>query len=522
MKLDLTVKQTEKLKCYTAVVTEDRVKLQSNFQMERENLLVDRDELHRATHLTKEKVMQQKDVLLIKGGILDGVNQKKLDTTNRLGEFMVLMARLKSDVHEKAVALRQCEEQLRVEIQKQNQLKLEHEGLMNEFSSIEHGFKTALQVGREELEKLEGLIVREKSLRLPFQDSAAQTLEVLQLQHEEESKVTLEQLHIMQQLEESQLQLDGCLASNNKHKKEASELDGKIRDLLKADTVTSVTLEKNLKEQRGHVDMENQKIRSLEEEKQKLTQLLDQAKIDQERQVTLISSDTSGMKNRFTVLQHEEAEFLNLHPTYAHPDQLLRHMTLCEREYKQLQQTIIQENLKCKTEREIIARNISEKLKLLEEKEQILMEMEAECSKLRSWHNDLLRFSLELKSRKDGLEASAQRLKEKTSLVLKHQKKAKVELDNVRATRLHRLYQQAAELKQVEVTLYNYEVQLEQARKGNQLTRLHIWKMTEEVRHSKQRVDSYKRTRQQFHQDMHEVMKGVQAVWIKDHALMML
>uniref|UniRef100_A0A3P8T8P4 Uncharacterized protein n=1 Tax=Amphiprion percula TaxID=161767 RepID=A0A3P8T8P4_AMPPE len=410
----------------------------------------------------------------------------------------------------------QCEKHLEGEIQKHQELRQQRETLKKELRELGEAFTLAVQYLQKEITTAEGKIEEGRTSRLLRQDTLAQICEVFKFRHREETEVRAEYLHVSQQLERSKLQLEERIASIVRHSKEIKEMEKLIGELLETDTINKHVFERNQEELCENVDTEKKNISHLEEERRQLSQLLEEANRKQEEYVAKMKSDTSDTRRRYEELQREEAALQLRQPKSSDDGLLMSHINQSELEYRQIESIHHQEIQQFTAEVESITKSNEKKQREVEEKEELLKEVEAEWNKEQDWHEKLKAHTLELKRKKTELEMSIKQLKEKTSFLLQPKEQLKSELEELRERYINILDKQASELRAVEVSIYNNNVKLEEVNMENSRMHLCIRQMTEEVSRAKQHKDRYQQEFQQFNQDTEALFESLQEAWRED------
>lgn len=516
MQLGQTQEQIEELKSCVAAVQQDKITLQQNMVLEREAFTVKKEDLSREEDQVEGKIRQQKQAIRRSRRELDRVNDKKQETHNHLGELTVHMAKLEGNMRRLMASRCQCEKQLEGETQKHQELRQQRETLKKELCELVDAFRASVQRLREEIATVEGKIEEGRASRLLCQDSLAQIYEIFKRQCDEENEVRAEHLHVTQQLERSKLQLEERIASIVRHGKEIKEMDKQIRELLEADTINKRVFERNQEEMCGNVDTEKRNIGHFEEEKRRLKRLLEEARRKQEEHVAEMTSDISSTRRRYEELQQEEAELRQRQPKSADADLLMSYMTQCEVEYRQEEDKHRQEIQQCVVETESIARVNEEKQSEVEEKEEMLKEVEAKWEEEQSRHQSLKGLTSEQRRRRSELEVTIQGLKEKTDSALQPKEEMKAELEELRASYMDTLSKQASELRAVELSIYDNSVKLEQVSVENSRLRLCIRHMTEAVGRARENKDRYRQEVRQFEQDIMALLESLQEAWRED------
>ncbi|XP_073328409.1 uncharacterized protein ccdc175 [Pagrus major] len=516
LQLDQSHEQIVELKSCIAAVKQDKITLQQNMALEREAFTAKQDNLSREMDQVEGKIKQQKQEIRRSRPELDTVDRKKHETNEHLDELTRHMAKLASEVGRLTASLCECEKQLEGETQKHQDLKQQREALKKELCDLRETFSVAVQHLKEQIATVEGKIEENRASRLLFQDSLAHIYEVFKHQCDEENEVRAEYIHVSQQLEQSKLRLEERIASIVKHSMEIKEMNKQVTEHLEANTINKRVFERNQEEMYGDVDTEKKNVSHFEEEKGRLTMLLEKAKTKQEEHVAKMTSDIGSTRKRYQELRQEEDTLLQRQPKSSDANLLMSYVAECEVEYRQEETKSHQEMEQCSAATESIVRSNEEKQREVEEKEEMLKEVEATCDAELSGHQRLKMLTSELMRKRNDLEMSIQELKEKTSSLLEPKEKMKTVLEEMRGSYMDMLDKQASELRAVEMSIYNNSVNLQEVNMENSRLHLHIRQMTEDVSRAKEDKDRYWQEIQQFRQDILALFESVQEAWRED------
>ncbi|XP_031723043.1 myosin-10 [Anarrhichthys ocellatus] len=517
--LEETRDRIDELKSCIAAVERDTVTLQQKMVLEREALTVNKDNLFRELHQAEGKVKQQEQSIRRSRGELDRLNDKKRETHKHLGELMIDMAKLESNLRRLAASRCQSEQQLQGQTQKHSELRQQRETLKKELRELGEVFCVAVQRLKEEIAAVEDKIEKVQASTLLFQDSLAKLYEVFKHQCDEENEVREEYVHVSQQLERSKLQLEERIASIVKHSKEIKEMDKQIRDLLETEVITKRVFEGNRRDLCDNVETEKKNISHLEEEKKRLGGLLEEAKRKQEEQVAKMTSDIGDTRRRYQELRREEAALQKRQPKSSNADLLMRHVTQCEVEYRQIETKHLEEIERCTAESMSITRSSKEKQREVEEQDEMLKEEVAKWNEEQSRHQRLNTLTSELRGKRSDLELLIQGLKEETGALLQPKQEMKTELEELRESYTDVLDKQASELRAVEIGIYNNSISLEQVRVENSRLHLSIRQMTEDMDGAREDKERYWQEVHQFNRDINTLFESLQDAWKEDSSI---
>ncbi|XP_059199475.1 trichohyalin [Centropristis striata] len=516
MQLDRTRDQIEELESCIAAVGQETITLQQKMVVEREAVAVKKENLTREVDQVEEKIKQEKQTIRSSRRELNLLNDKKQEAQDRLSELMFDVANLEGNARRMAESRSLCEKHLQAETQKHQELKLQRETLKKELLELGEAFKETVKCLKEEIGTVESRIKQGRTSRLQCQNSLAQIYEVFKHQREEENEVKVEYFYVSQQLERSKLQLEERIASIVKHGKQIKEMDKQIAELREVDTITKRVFERNQEELSDNMDTEKKNISQLEEEKSRLTWLLEEETRKQEEHVEKMTSEISSTRRRYQELREEEAALQKRQPKSVDANLLISHTAQCEEEFRQKETKRKEEIEKCTLETESIMRSNEEKQREVEEEEEMLKEVEAKWNEEQTRNKTLKALTSDLRRKRSDLERSIEVMKEETVCLLQPKDEMKEELEEMRKSYMEVLDKQASELRAVEVNVYDNSVKLEQVGVENSRLRLRITQMKEEVRGAGEDRDRYRQEVQQFKQDIQDLVQGLQDAWRED------
>ncbi|XP_034395636.1 coiled-coil domain-containing protein 175 [Cyclopterus lumpus] len=514
--LDETKDRINALKSCITAVKQDKVTLQQKMALEREAFTVKKDNLYREVDQAKDKVNQQKQLIERSRGELDIINYKKRETHDHLSTLIIDVAKLESNLRRLAASRCQCEKQLQGETQKHQELRQQRETLKKELRELGEAFCVAVQRLKEEIATVEDEIKEAQASRSLCQDSLAQIYEIFTHQHDEENDVRAEHFHVSQQLEQTKLQLEERIATIVKHSKEIKEIDKQIRELLEAETITKRVFKRNQGKLCDNVDTEKKNVIHFEEEKRRLTRLLEEVKRNQEEHVAKMTSDICNTRMRYQELRQEETALQKRDPKSTNADLLMSHVTKCEVEYRQKETKHQEEIARCTAKTVSIMRSHVEKQREVKEQEEMLKEVVAKWNEEQSRHQRLNTLTSEFRRRRTDLKLLIQGLKEKTGSLLQPKEDMKTELEELRESYMDVLDEQASELRAVEMSIYDNGVKLEQVSMENSRLHLCIRQMTEDVDGVREDKERYWQEVHQFKRNIKTLFESLQDAWKED------
>ncbi|KAK7929697.1 hypothetical protein WMY93_006092 [Mugilogobius chulae] len=163
--------------------------------------------------------------------------------------------------------------------------------------------------------------------------------------------------------------------------------------------------------------------------------------------------------------------------------------------------------------------NCEEKQKEVVEKEQILEDVEAQWKEESSRFQQLTTQEAEFKKTKRDLGESIDTLKNDTVRLLEPKDEKKVELETIRAEHMDRLRKQAAEMKSVEMRIYDSSVKLEQVQMENSRLHLRIRQMTEEINTAQEDTEKYTKESKQLQKNAEVLLRSLQEAWREEFVL---
>lgn len=517
--LDETRERIEELKSSIAAVKQDKVTLRQKMVLEREAFTLRKDHLSTRVDRAEDKVKQQKQSVGRGVEELDRLNIKKQETHDRLGQLIIEVAKLESNLRRLAASQRQCEKQLRGEIRKLQELRQQRDILKKDLRELGEAFSVAAQRLKEEVATVKNQIEEGRASRLLHRDSLAQIYEIFKQQRDEEDEVRAEYLHVSRQLERSRLQLKDRIASLVKHSKEIKEMDKQIQELLEADAITKRMFERNRGELCNDVDTEKKNICHFEEEERRLTRLLEEARRKQEEHVAKITSDISSTRRRYQELRQEKAALQACQPESTNADLLVSHAAQREVEYKQEESKHHEEIEQVTAEASRITSSLVEKQRKVEEQEEVLKEELAKWNEEQSRQRRIQALTSELTGKREHLELLIGGLKERTSSLLQPREEMKARLEELRGRHMDALDQRASQLGAAEVSLYCDGANLEQIGPENSRLHLCIRRMKGDVDRVREDRDRYRREAHRFQQDTEILSESLRDAWNEDSSV---
>ncbi|KAF3687208.1 Coiled-coil domain-containing protein 175 [Channa argus] len=516
MQLDQKQEQIEELNCCIAAAEKDKIKLEQKIALEREAFCAKKDNLSREVDETIVKIQQQKQAIKIRRKELEIVNNKKKLKQQCLQEVMTDMAKRKSSIQKLTLSKGAIERQLEEEMQKHRESRKQSAQLKKELFELEEAFSLTIKHLKEEITMVEDNIEAGHASRVLLVDLLPQIYEIFKKQHDEENEVRAEHVQISRQFARSKLQLEGGIASIVKHSTENKEMNKQIRELVEASTINKRVFNSNQEELCSNMDIEKKNISHFEEEKNRLSRLLEEAKKQQEKYLAKIMSDISNTRKRYEELRQEGATLQQRQPKSTDVELLMRHITKSEVEYREIESKHKEEIEQFMKEAEIITRSNEEKQRELEEKEEFLKGVEAKMNEEQTRYQRLSALISELRGRRSDLELSIKRLKEETSALLQPKEEKKIELKALRSSFMDMLDKQASELKAVEISIYDNKVELEQVNMENSRLHLCIRQMTDDISRARQNKERYWQEIQKFNEDINALSDSLQKAWRED------
>jgi len=162
------------------------------------------------------------------------------------------------------------------------------------------------------------------------------------------------------------------------------------------------------------------------------------------------------------------------------------------------------------------ARGMMEKQREVQQKEELLKEVEAKWDEEQSRHERLEALTRELKRKRTELTLSLEGKKLQTSSLLLPREATKARLEELQSCYIHMLDTQASELTAVEVSIYNDSVKLEQVGVENSRLHLRVRQMTEDINTTRQHRERHQRETQQLGHSTLASSESLQEAWRGD------
>ncbi|KAM4603930.1 uncharacterized protein ccdc175 [Polymixia lowei] len=482
IQLNQTLNKVDKLKTCIAALEQNKITLQQNMILERETFTVTKDDLLRELDQAVGSIQQQKQENERKSKELEIANIHQRDKEDCLIELTNQKVQLEHSIQWLTASQCQCEKQLKEEIQNHHEMVQEMEILEKELCEVRKYFNITTQCLQEDVITVDLEMEESRTVRSVYQDSLGKASESFKSQRREEDKVRAVHLNVSRQLERSRLQLEERIASIIKHRNKIGEMEEEIRQLLETN-INKGLFQKSLEELHSQLDMKKKNICQFEEEKVRLSWLLEEAKREQEEHVGKASCHISDTRRRYQELQQEEVALQQYQSMSCGIDSLASQVTQAEIDYIQMENTYHQEIEQYTAESEHVAR----------------------CSKEK-----------EKEDRKTQQEVSIQRLKESTSSLLQPKEQMKAELVAMRAHRMDLLANQASELRSIEISLYDNGLKLEQVNMENSRLHLCIAQMKDDIANAGKDKKRYLKEIDRLREEVSALFEHLLEAWRED------
>lgn len=516
MRLDETLAQIEELKTCIAAAEQDKMTLTWKTAQAKEEFQTKKDNLTEEVRETDIKIQQQKQVMDIIRKELERVNNKKQEICDHLGKLMTDVARQESNVKRQAANRCQLEKQLKEETQKHQDLRRQSETVKKRLCEMDKAFNLAIQHLEEEIATEERKIDKARSTGVPLIEVRAKISEVFKRQQDKENRVKVKHFHISQKLLKSKQQLEDCTSSIVEHSHEVKDTDKQIRELLETGLIHRRVFDSKRVALCKDIDAEKKKASNLEEERSQLSRLLEEANKKQEERVATLTSDVSSIRRRYKELQEEEAALQQCHPESVDAELSMRHVTQSVAKYRHMESELHQEIEQCATETQVIVESNKEKQKGVEQKEEMLKEVEARMTEEQTKYHRLEALTSELSTKRSQLDLAIQGLNAETSALLQPREQMKSKLEDFRASHMDVLKEQAAELRAAEISVYDNRVKLEQVSMENSRLHLCVRWMTDDVSGARLDRDRYWQEARKCDEDRTALFESLQKAWEED------
>ncbi|XP_069022028.1 myosin-10 [Embiotoca jacksoni] len=507
--LDQTLQRIEELKAGVLTVGRDIAALRQNAVLDRDAFGARKDELSRGVKRAEDEIKEQKLAIRRRRKELCQMSVDRREAHRRLSDLEAEVATLEGSVQKLEASRRRREKLLEREVGKHEELRRQIETLKVQLRELEDGFRLAAKKLKKEIATLEIKIEKSRASGSVWLDDMAHVLEMFKRRQDEKDEVKVEHLRVSRELERTKLDLEERIANIVKHSKEIKEMEKQVEELLMVCAINARVFQMNRDELRRHVEAEKKKVSDLQEEKLGLQQLLEEAKRRQAAHVAQMTSDITSAERRYEELRQEEAELRRRHPRSADVDSQAGHMAQLQAEYRKTEGEHQQELERRAAEVESVRRSNEEKLKEVEEKEEILKKVEAEWDEEKNRYERLMGLNHGLRSKMAELNLSIEALKEETGSLLRPREEMKSELEELRASQVDALGGQAAELRAVELSVYDDGVKLEQVAVENSRLHLRIAQMTEDVSANRRHGDGCRREARRFERDTNALLESL-------------
>lgn len=517
MQLDRSREQIEELTSCSATAAQDKMTLQKGMELEREAFTVKLETVCREVERVEEEIKQQKQVVRRGRTELSRLNDTKQEAQGRLKELTFQAATLESSLQQAAASRCQCEEQLEGQTQTRRQLGERKRRLKKDLQESQVTSSTLIQRLKEELRAVEGQTEEGEASRELHRRALAHICQTLKLQRAEESEARADHLRAQQQLQRSRRRLDARVSSIARHRKEIAGMDEQMTALRQASALNRRLFERDLQEMSSTLEAQRRTTVRLEEDKRQLLQLLETARREQEERVAKLTSDIRSTKRRCQELLQEEAA-LQEQQLGRDADLLGRHLKQREAKYKEEEARQRQEVERYAADANVISQSNREKQRQLGEEEKRLEEVEAAWRAEERRHLRMKSLVAELKTRASDLELLLLELTEKSRSLLQPRERAMAQLEEVQRCSMEMLDSQTSELRDAEMSLYDWTVKLEQVRMENSRLHMCVRQMMEDKRRAEEDGDRYWEEARLIGQEVQDVLDSLQQRWDEDVA----
>ncbi|XP_033829246.1 centromere-associated protein E [Periophthalmus magnuspinnatus] len=507
--LDQTRETIDNLKASTASCEHNMLTLQHDLALEKEAFIKCRHDLSKEFEENEEKINHKKQEILRSKKELEMLNESKRNDSDSLDDLRIQTIQLESSIQRLKACKSDCEKDFEAEKEKYKVLTTQKEALEFQLNEMIKAFNKAIAAQREEIATIEERMVGARAARAHIQEALAKVYEVFKVHDDEETEVRTEYDFVSGLMEKSRMQLEECIASIVRHKKEIIEMEKQIEGLKEDDVINKRVFERDQKEFCGSIDVQKQNTKALEDEQRQLQKNLKEQKNTQEEYVKKMTANIKFTWRRVKELQTEDATLKQKQP--MSPDEIKHYIERCKAEYEQIESLCREEIKQCMNE--IVMNHSEEKQKEVEEKEKILEEVEATWRDAVARFEQLKRQEAEFRMKKRDLEESIDMLKNETIKILKPKEEKKVELERTQAEHMDQVRKQAADMKFVEMCIYDSSVKLEQVQMENSRLQLHIRQMTEDMNKSKEDKKRYREEAEQLKQDSKILFRSLQEAW---------
>ncbi|CAL1602136.1 unnamed protein product [Knipowitschia caucasica] len=515
--LDQTRDLIEQLQASIASFEHNTLTLQQDLALEKEAFVKCRDDLSQESEEREEMMNHQQEVIWRSKRELELLHDSKRDGSDILDDLRIETVQLESSIERLQASKNQSENILAAEKEKYKQLVSQKEALEKQLDEMVNAFNTTIAALKKGIAAIEERMVGARATRVHTQDALETVYEVFKVYDDEETEVREEYDYVSGLLEKSRTQLEDRVETIVRHKKEIDEMEKQIEELKEEDMINKRVFESNWEELGESIDLEKQRANVLEEEKNQLQASLKEEKSSQEEYVKKMTASIKDTLRRVKILQREEATIKQKQPMAA--DEIKRHIELCKAEYEQIELLCRGKIQQCVDEIEIEMKMCEKKQSEVEEKENLLDVEEAKWKEGRLRFEQLTKQEADFKRKKHELGESIDALGNETVNILLPRVEKKAELGRIRAEYMDQLKRQAAEMKSVEMRIYDSDVKLEQVRLENSRLHLRVRQMTEESNKAREDQRRYKEHVHRFKDDTEALVRILQEAWSDEMAL---
>uniref|UniRef100_A0A1A8V4L3 Coiled-coil domain containing 175 n=1 Tax=Nothobranchius furzeri TaxID=105023 RepID=A0A1A8V4L3_NOTFU len=515
-KLDQTLQRTEALEYSISAIREKKASLQQSMMLHREACSEEKHTLSREINEMVEKIKQQENVVSKRHQELDVINDKKEKALCHLGELGTRRSKVERSLQKLTSSRCQLEQQLDEETNRNQELRQQIEMQKKEFHESQNTFSLTLQSLKEQIAVISAKIENGRASGPVLKNTLSQVQEIFRRQHNKENEAQANYLSVSQQLEQSKLRLEECIASVNIYNYEIMMMEKQISKLQEQENVTRCVFERKHGDICSDLKAVKDAISQCEEEKRNLAQLLEETKSIQEEHMENMMSEISNTRRRYEELQQEEATLLQLQPKCADPDLLMSYVTQTEMEYREMENTFQQEMQQITAKTEHFYRSTEEKQKELEEKQEVLKELEVKWNEEKNRHEGLSDLLRDLNRKRAELELLIQDTKNQISVLLQPREVLKAQLEKEQKSFTDTLCKYSSDLRTVEVSIYNNHSVLQKVEEEKSRMDLRIREMMEDISVYQQEKERYQQEVQELEDKIKCTLGSLEKMWKED------
>ncbi|XP_016423052.1 myosin-11 [Sinocyclocheilus rhinocerous] len=404
-------------------------------------------------------------------------------------------------------------EWLHEEKSQKDELDRQTESHERELLELAEAIEQKAQVLQEQMVEIENEIKEEQKVKSALSEPLAKLSDIFSTQRKEEDDVIAEQHSLSKRLEENKLRHDEDVISIAKCRFEIKNMKEEMRQLHDANIINADMFKKTLEELEGQLAKHNMSRAAVEAEREKIDKSRKTLKEEHKEYVMEINAAIEQTEKRYGELLDEKKKLQNHILLNSVIKDLAEELANLEEVGKQLEMNYQAEIQHLTRDVESITQAHTEKEQELKDQESILETVESQFDIDHLKHQTLKKQITELVAQRKHLEVSIEEVTKQTAALLQPKEDLKRELMTLRAKHMEMLTANAAVISEVEKSIYENKVLLEQVTVENSRLHVRIEQMKEEILDAKKDKEKYMQEVEWMNEEVQSLFKTLTDTW---------